>query len=72
MHPFTSHVPGFKLGLYSDAGTATCQNRAGSYGHEEQDAKTYAACLLPAAFLPPACRGGARPLDRMVDDRTGR
>ena len=37
------HQRGFKLGLYSDAGTATCQKRAGSLGHEEKDATTYAA-----------------------------
>lgn len=36
------HARGFKLGLYSDAGTATCQNRAGSLGFEEKDAATYA------------------------------
>lgn len=37
------HARGFKLGLYSDAGTATCQNRAGSLGFEEIDAQTYAS-----------------------------
>eukprot|EP01052_Picozoa_sp_SAG31_P039761 SAG31_NODE_5584_length_2442_cov_3.322663_4_plen_263_part_00 len=35
------HGKGMKLGLYSDAGTATCQGRAGSLGFEEQDARTY-------------------------------
>ena len=37
------HARGFKLGLYSDAGTATCQHRAGSLGFEEIDAQTYAS-----------------------------
>ena len=36
------HGRGLKLGLYSDAGTATCQGRAGSLGFEELDARTYA------------------------------
>lgn len=37
------HGRGLKFGLYSDRGTATCAGRVGSYGHESQDAKTYAA-----------------------------
>jgi len=37
------HSKGLKLGLYTDAGTGTCQNRPGSLGHELQDVKTYAA-----------------------------
>ncbi len=37
------HSKGLKFGLYSDAGTGTCQNRPGSYNHEEQDARQYAA-----------------------------
>jgi alpha-galactosidase len=36
------HSRGLKFGLYSDAGTATCQGRPGSHGYEEIDAKTYA------------------------------
>jgi alpha-galactosidase len=36
------HGKGLKFGLYSDAGTGTCQNRPGSKGHEEVDARTYA------------------------------
>ena len=31
-----------KLGIYSDAGYQTCQERPGSYGYEEIDAKTFA------------------------------
>jgi alpha-galactosidase len=37
------HSKGLKFGLYSDAGTATCQKRPGSRGHEFQDARQYAA-----------------------------
>jgi alpha-galactosidase len=37
------HSKGLKFGLYSDAGTGTCQNRPGSYNYEEKDAKQYAA-----------------------------
>jgi alpha-galactosidase len=37
------HSKGLKFGLYSDAGTGTCQNRPGSRGHEFQDARQYAA-----------------------------
>lgn len=37
------HSKGLKLGIYSSPGPKTCGNYEGSYGHEEQDAKTYAA-----------------------------
>jgi len=37
------HAEGLKLGVYTDAGTATCQGRPGSYGHEAQDVATYAS-----------------------------
>ncbi|MDZ7722994.1 MAG: glycoside hydrolase family 27 protein [candidate division KSB1 bacterium] len=37
------HSKGLKFGLYSDAGTATCQGRPGSRGYEFRDARTYAA-----------------------------
>ncbi|MDE3150688.1 MAG: glycoside hydrolase family 27 protein [Gemmatimonadota bacterium] len=36
------HSKGLKFGIYTDAGHFTCQHRPGSYGHEAQDAKTYA------------------------------
>ncbi len=36
------HSKGLKFGIYTDAGRMTCENRPGSYGHEVQDAKTYA------------------------------
>jgi alpha-galactosidase len=37
------HTKGLKFGLYSDAGTKTCQGRPGSRGYEFQDARQYAA-----------------------------
>ena len=36
------HQKGLKFGIYTDAGRRTCQGRPGTYGHEEQDARTYA------------------------------
>lgn len=36
------HARGLKLGIYSDAGAKTCGGRAGSQGHEFQDATQYA------------------------------
>ncbi|HTC22122.1 MAG TPA: glycoside hydrolase family 27 protein, partial [bacterium] len=36
------HSKGLKLGIYSDWGKATCQNKAGSYGFEATDAKDFA------------------------------
>src|SRR5271155_2359842 len=37
------HSKGLKIGIYSSPGSKTCAGFAGSYGHEEQDAATYAA-----------------------------
>ena len=37
------HSKGLKLGLYSSPGPKTCAKFEGSYGHEQQDADTYAA-----------------------------
>ncbi len=37
------HSKGLKFGVYSDAGTATCQGRPGGRGYEFQDARQYAA-----------------------------
>jgi alpha-galactosidase len=37
------HGRGLKIGLYSSPGTLTCASHEGSYKHEEQDARTYAA-----------------------------
>ena len=37
------HAQGLKLGIYSSPGPKTCAGFEGSYGHEAQDAQTYAA-----------------------------
>jgi len=37
------HFRGLKLGLYSSPGPQTCAGFEGSYNHEEQDARTFAA-----------------------------
>jgi alpha-galactosidase len=36
------HSKGLKFGIYSDAGVKTCAGKPGSFGHEEQDAQTFA------------------------------
>ena len=37
------HSKGLKLGIYSSPGARTCAEYPGSYGFEEQDARTFAA-----------------------------
>ena len=37
------HAQGLKFGIYTDAGRKTCQGRPGTYGHEVEDARTFAA-----------------------------
>ena len=37
------HAKGLGFGIYTDAGTNTCQRRPGTYGHEDQDARSFAA-----------------------------
>jgi alpha-galactosidase len=37
------HSKGLKLGIYSSPGPTTCAGYEGSYGHEAQDARTWAA-----------------------------
>jgi alpha-galactosidase len=37
------HSKGLKFGIYSDAGTKTCEGRPGGRGYEYQDARQYAA-----------------------------
>lgn len=37
------HARGFKFGIYSCAGTRTCGGYPGSWGHEFQDARTFAS-----------------------------
>ena len=37
------HSKGLRFGIYTDAGTNTCQGRPGTLGHEDQDARTFAS-----------------------------
>ena len=37
------HSKGLKIGIYSSPGPVTCEGYEGSYGHEAQDARTFAA-----------------------------
>jgi len=37
------HSKGLKIGIYSSPGPNTCAGYEGSFGHEDQDARTYAA-----------------------------
>ena len=37
------HSKGLKIGIYSSPGPKTCAGYEGTYGHEEQDARTWAA-----------------------------
>ncbi|HEX6814158.1 MAG TPA: glycoside hydrolase family 27 protein [Gemmatimonadaceae bacterium] len=37
------HSKGLLFGIYTDAGANTCQGRPGTFGHENQDARTFAA-----------------------------
>ena len=37
------HAQGLKFGIYTDAGRKTCQGRPGTYGHEMEDARTFAS-----------------------------
>jgi alpha-galactosidase len=56
------HALGLKLGIYEDAGTATCAGYPGSYGHEQQDASLFASwgvdylkydwCNIPFSSFP--------------------
>ena len=58
------HELGLKLGIYSSAGTLTCEGELASYGHEETDAATFAEwevdllkydyCHVPAGADGPA------------------
>jgi alpha-galactosidase len=57
------HQRGLKAGIYTDLGPKTCAGYEGSYGHEEQDARTFASwgvdlieedfCHKPEGFTAP-------------------
>lgn len=56
------HSLGLKLGIYEDVGTKTCAGYPGTYGHDQQDAQTFASwdvdfvkmdwCNVPFGDLP--------------------
>src|SRR5260370_2216765 len=49
------HSKGLKIGIYSSPGPNTCAGYEGSFGHEEQDARTYAAWRID--YLKYHCYG---------------
>ena len=70
------HALGFKFGLYSDHGTATCQGKPGGYGYEYLDANTYAAwgvdyLKYDNCNVPPGrqSRGRLRADERRIDEK---
>ncbi|TCK70161.1 alpha-galactosidase [Acidipila rosea] len=63
------HSKGLKLGIYSSPGPKTCAGYAGSYGHEEQDAKTYAGWGIDYLKYD-LCSFGKMMKDEAGDDRT--
>jgi alpha-galactosidase len=62
------HARGLKLGIYSSPGPVTCGGYVGSYGFEEQDAKTFAEwgidflkydwCSAARVYAPDEIRAG--------------
>ena len=64
-----AHSKGLKIGLYSSPGPYTCGGCVGSWGHEWQDAKTYAdwgydsdtdvSCCLTVSWARPSRRRAA-------------
>nr|TKV93150.1 hypothetical protein SEVIR_9G206900v2 [Setaria viridis] len=59
------HSKGLKLGIYSDAGFQTCAKvQPGSLGHEEQDAKTFAAWGVDYLKYDNCNNGDLKPLER--------
>jgi len=48
------HRLGLKLGIYGDAGTATCAGYPGSLGYEDIDAKTWDEWGVDCLLFPPA------------------
>jgi len=55
------HSKGLKFGLYSDAGTKTCQSRPGSLGYEDIDAQTYASWGVDYLKYDNCNNGGTEP-----------
>ena len=70
------HSKGLKIGIYSGPGPKTCAGYAGSLGHEEQDAKTYASwgidylkydlcSFIPAVMMKQAPNDPAKQMEIM-------
>jgi len=57
------HSLGLKFGIYSDAGTKTCQGRPGSRGYEYQDARTYAGWGVDYLKYDWCSHGTQNPID---------
>jgi alpha-galactosidase len=77
------HSKGLKIGIYSSPGPKTCAGYEASFGHEEQDAKTYAAWgidylkydLCSASSIYPSTEENQRGLYQKMGDaleHTGR
>lgn len=57
------HDRGFKFGIYSCAGTRTCADYPGSWGHEFQDARTFASWGVDYLKYDWCNSGNANPRD---------
>lgn len=59
------HARGLKLGIYSDAGYSTCSTTMpGSFGHEDQDARTFAEWGVDYLKYDNCYNDGSKPQDR--------
>ncbi len=58
------HSKGLKIGIYSSPGPKTCAGYEGSFGHEAQDAKTYAAWGIDYLKYDLCSAGGIYPSDQ--------
>ena len=58
------HRKGLLFGLYSSAGTETCEGRPGSLGHEEADASSYAAWQVDYLKYDNCFNDGSEPKTR--------
>ncbi|KAF8031234.1 hypothetical protein BT93_D0440 [Corymbia citriodora subsp. variegata] len=61
------HAKGLKLGIYSDAGYSTCsKTMPGSLGHEDQDARTFAAWGVDYLKYDNCYHDGSQPQQRFL------
>ncbi|HOD47066.1 MAG TPA: glycoside hydrolase family 27 protein [Opitutaceae bacterium] len=65
------HANGFKLGIYSCAGTLTCGGYPGSWGNEFQDARTFASWGIDYLKYDWCSSGTANPQDAYKRIRDG-